>query len=160
MYATAYNRTDAPVVIDAEGRSIEGGGFGTVDTLADEVKSLAEAGHLHIFPSLEAGPGQSDAAADAIERTAIVRERAAGLSTVDKDDLVKMAGDAGVSTPNALDKADLITRIAFRPEFDIEAAVAKAKDRQAKEEKKKAAAATKAAAGASTPAEKPDSEEA
>lgn len=134
MYATAHNASDSPVVIDAEGRTIEGGGFGTVDTTADEVKDLAEDGVLHIFPELQAGPGQSEEAEAAIAQTTAVRERAARLNGYEKDDLIKLAGKAGINEPNELHKDELETRLAFRTDFDDASAL---EDIRAEEDKPK-----------------------
>lgn len=123
MFATAHNSTDSPVVIDSEGRTIQGNGFGTVDTTAQEVKDLADDGTLHIFPNLEAGPGQSDEAEKAIASTATVRARAEEFSGYEKEALIKLAGKAGVGQPNDLVKDDLVKALAFRTSFDHEEAL-------------------------------------
>jgi hypothetical protein len=125
VYATAYNTTDRPIVVDAEGRSIGGGEFGTVDTTADEAKMAAEAGDLFIYPELTEGPGQNPAATDAIRNTETVRARAIRLGELEKEDLQELGGQAGMADANDARKRDLVTGLAFRTDFDDEAALAK-----------------------------------
>lgn len=135
MYATAYNASESPAIIDAEGRTIEALGFGTVDTTADEVKNLTDAGTLHVFPDLEPGPGQADTANDAAENTREVKTRAGELEALDKADLAKLASRAGIGQADELHKDDLVTRLAFRTEFDYEKTLSDIREEEAEAKK-------------------------
>lgn len=155
MFATAYNSTDTAQVVDVEGRTIDAHGFGTVDTTDDATKALAEAGVLHIFPDLEAGPGQSEAAEAAIATTTEVRARQDRFEALDKDELIGLAGKAGVSTPNDLHKPDLVTALALRTSFDDESALEELRA-EAKAAKKPKQARSTASAGSTPQPEKPE----
>lgn len=128
MYATAYNASDSPVVIDREGRTLEGGAFGTVETTSSEVKNLAAKGLIHVFPKLDKGPGQSDEAIAAIETTEAATKRAASLAQAAKEDLATIAGDAGIPRPDDLDKDELVYALAMRPDFDFRDPLKAARD--------------------------------
>ena len=85
MFRTAYNTTDAPVVVDSEGRSIGGGEWGTVETTEDAVKAALEAGSLEIIAGeLDDGPGQNPDALKAQEETQRLADEAAKPKTKGK----------------------------------------------------------------------------
>lgn len=69
MFQTAYNATDAPIVVSAEGHNIGAHEFGAADVefSADQV----EAGLLHLFPGgIKEGAGQNPQALDAQRQVA------------------------------------------------------------------------------------------
>lgn len=118
--AVAFNSAETPVVVDFEGRSIEGQGWGVVETTADEVKELGEAGVLRVYPTLADEDGIDDRARDAVRRAETIRKRASSLQQVRKEDLLELAGPAGVRNPNDLDKPDLVRALAWRPDYAYE----------------------------------------
>lgn len=69
MFQTVYNSTDRPVLIDAEGRTIEGRGWGSVDDSKPEVKEALKNESLVIVDDIGAGPGVNPRAAAAVAQT-------------------------------------------------------------------------------------------
>lgn len=62
-YFTAYNGTDAPVVIDGEGRTIGGGEWAPVLSTEDAVSAALEAGTLTKVKPVDGDDVHPDAAA-------------------------------------------------------------------------------------------------
>lgn len=62
MFRPAHNRTDRPVLIDAEGRQLGGREWGAVDDSADEVIAAVDAGELVLYDK----PFEADANPDAV----------------------------------------------------------------------------------------------
>lgn len=46
----AFNPTDGPVVVDSEGRTVDGHGWGDVDSTDDAVKGAVDDGRLLLLP--------------------------------------------------------------------------------------------------------------
>jgi hypothetical protein len=113
----AHNPTDAPVAIDEEGRTLGGGDWGVADAHSGPVKAAAEEERLHIFPSLEEGPGQNPAAEEAIRKAAEIRERHAAFEALEKKDLAAMAAEAEIPGGADMDKDALEWALAFRAEI-------------------------------------------
>lgn len=64
MHAVAFNPTDGPVVIDDDGRTVEGGGFAAVDTTVDPVKAAVDADPPRLVLRKAPFDGLDDAPAD------------------------------------------------------------------------------------------------
>lgn len=64
MYVAAYNPTDGPVVIDADGRTLEGRGWGPVQTTEEAAKAALDDGRL-VKIARPTGGGKLTAAAEA-----------------------------------------------------------------------------------------------
>lgn len=107
MYATVFNTTDSPLVVDAEGRIIGGGDWGTVDTTADEAKVALDDDRLVIVEERKDHP-----AAEVFARTAVVRKSADALAKLDKDRLTALAEDNGVDPDQH--KPELVRALAAR----------------------------------------------
>lgn len=71
MFRTAYNPTDAPVVIDDEGRTLEGLAWGPVRSTAEEVRGALERGTLVLLDTDTDTAGELDPQArEALDATA------------------------------------------------------------------------------------------
>lgn len=76
MFRPAYNRTDRPVVIDAEGRQLGGLEWGAVDIELDEVKKAVDAGELFVH-DVEAFAGDASDEAKAAASAAVAAGKSA-----------------------------------------------------------------------------------
>lgn len=117
MYSTAFNRTESPIVVDEDGRTIGGGEWGTVDTTAELVKANQAAGWLIVFPELEAVEDTAREAREAIEQTASIRERAEAFGSLETEELEAIARDAGTD-PGDRHKRDLVHYLSYRSDLD------------------------------------------
>lgn len=130
--ATAFNSTDSPIEIDAEGRTIGGGEWGTVDTTSDLVKTAAETGGLEIYRDLDEGPGQNPDAIEAIRTTRSTQERLEQAQALDRDALDEAATKARLN-PENMTKAELAYALAMRPEISLEGSEPKAAEAETEE---------------------------
>ena len=67
MFQVAYNPTDSPVVVDAEGRTIGGREWGPADDAVDEVTQALGADQL-VWVDPDAGPEANAAFMEAVRR--------------------------------------------------------------------------------------------
>jgi hypothetical protein len=111
MYVTAFNTSSGPVTVDAEGRQIGSKDWGTIDTTADQAKAGVESGRLVIVDVAEDAHPH---AAAAQQRTAQVAERFTHFESLDKEQLVAVAKDAGVPDADDAHKRDLAHALASR----------------------------------------------
>lgn len=141
MFATAFNTTDAPVVVDDEGRTIEGRSWGTIETTTDAAKAAADEGTLQVYPDkLDDAPGQNPDAVDAYHRTAAVQSRARAYSELDTDELARLADDEADFKPRRRHKRDLVHHLALRDDVDHKEAIKRLREALAEEAKAEAAA--------------------
>lgn len=116
MFATGYNTTDGPVVIDNAGRVLAGGEFGPVDTAQQTVQDAVDAGRL-VLPDAQPGRGSSDGAVDAAAAAEQLQGRADAFRAADKKVLVKLATGLHVAGEPGEDgvphKADLVSALAY-----------------------------------------------
>lgn len=126
-YITAYNTTDTVLVVDEDGRTIDGHGWGTVDTTSELVKGATEAGWLELYRDLDAGPGQNPAATEAIEETKATVARAEVYSELEADHLRRIATDAGYEGEET-SKSGLVAYLSHRGDLDAEASAQAARE--------------------------------
>ncbi|HVL32572.1 MAG TPA: hypothetical protein VM600_03220 [Actinomycetota bacterium] len=94
MISTAFNTTDAPVVIDERGRTIGGGEWGAVDTDCAAATAALADGRLRLVGDI---PSESaPAALAAAARTNELAARAKRLEGLDESALRRIAERAGV----------------------------------------------------------------
>lgn len=123
-YVTAYNTTDSPLVVDADGAQIGGGEWGTVDTRDPEVRALIDAGTLTVVEEREPdGETEMNASARAaFKRTADVAAREEALHGKAKAELREIAVDADLIGPEDNPPIhDLRDQLAENPDVEIPA---------------------------------------
>lgn len=111
MLRVAYNPGDSPTLADSlEGRTIDGHGWGVIDTLDPVVKAGEQDGRLVVQgdrPKGELSPGAS-AAYDELRR---LTERSTAFGKLDGDRLVELAEALGGRAPE-LPKPELVLVLA------------------------------------------------
>lgn len=140
MYSTAYNRTESPIVVDEDGRTLGGGEWGTVDTTGELVKAAQAAGWVVVFPDLEATADTAPDAREAIEQTKAIRDRSEAYGDLETDELEAIVAKAG-GDPADRHKRDLVHYLSYRDDLDP-AEVSKTLKRAASASKRKPAAAS------------------
>lgn len=93
MHKTAFNTTDQPVTVDAEGRMIGGQEWGSINTTADEAKALLEQGIIVIVDKPGDDADVNPEAAAAFDAT----DRLAELAALPADEVKDQAVEAGVA---------------------------------------------------------------
>lgn len=110
MYRLAYNPTDAPMLIDAAGRTLGGGEWGPVSSTADEVKAALEADTL-VYVDLADDAEASVPAAAARTRVAELNERTEAFGALDKPELEQLAAE--LEPADGANKAQLVELLAY-----------------------------------------------
>jgi hypothetical protein len=100
-YELVYNPMSGPVVVDDDGRSLAGGGYGPAETSA--VRGLVEAGAL---VRIKLARGAKGPARDAADRVDELNKRLDGLKGKSVDDLATEAVEAGLLADGATYVAD------------------------------------------------------
>ena len=98
-FVVGFNTTDAPIVIDADGRSLGGYEWGAVRAATQIVRAHVDGGRLVLHPELEAGkvPDDADpAVAAAADRAAELRARAEAASALEPEVRIRLATAAGI----------------------------------------------------------------
>lgn len=113
MYRTAWNPADVPVVVDAEGRTIGGGEYGTVDTTDSAAKALLDAESLLLVSDPPSDADINPALRAALAATEARQVAAVALRGQDKADLVTLAEEHAPDLADA-DKPDLVDGLAAR----------------------------------------------
>lgn len=111
MYVTAVNVGSVPVQVDAEGRSIAPGDWGSADP-DDTVATVGfQAGDLHDVDVPDDG---TPLAVEARDRTAWINDRVSQVSSFSDEELAEAAAAAGVSDVENLPRAQLVNAVAVR----------------------------------------------
>lgn len=100
MIRTGYNRTSAPIVVDAEGRTIGGREWGTYDSTEDAAQAAIKARDLiPLNIDIATASNPSATAQAAFARTEQVKQRAEQVKALDKDVLHETAVESGLIAP-------------------------------------------------------------
>jgi hypothetical protein len=113
---TVFNTTDRPVVLDAEGREVGGGEWGTADSTAEAAKAGLEPGGGLVRAEIPDTGDVNPQARAAAERTARLAERHTALTALDPKVLDRLAAKAGLPEGN---KTDLVRSLAFREDVAV-----------------------------------------
>lgn len=111
MYRPAFNRTDGPVLIDADGRQLGGHEWGAVDTTSDEVKSAVQLGRLSVFTGDALADDASPEAKSALERAGVLEDRRGAYAAAEADAVRKAAANASLELAADLPVADVRRRL-------------------------------------------------
>jgi len=122
VYRSVYNTSDQPVTVDAQGHTIGGREWGTVQTTEDRADRLIGNRTLVFVADPPAGVRIDSRLTDVIERTKNFHERDSKVNAADKEVLVDLAIECGLLDESAREepphKADVV-KLIVTSECDI-----------------------------------------
>lgn len=124
-YRAAYNVLDRPVPVDDEGRTLEGGGWGTIDATSEAGKAAIDQGNVVLVDLDTDAPGLNLDALRAVNEAGRLEERRQALTELTKAELEALAREHDllgaaeeVTEGDNLRKRELVAVLVRRPEVD------------------------------------------